>query len=403
MSHRVRIFLELALGMASLVPFAVAQKPPVPPPKPPSSPIAAPPPSSQPSQPTGDLVMFLRGRVATADGTAVPQNVMVERVCNVGVRQQVYASSNGDFNMELGSRAGSIVDASGGDGTSQSGATARDPNMGIPRQALTTCELRASASGFQSRAISLVDLDVLEKSIDVGVLVVQRTSKIEGKTLSAIPYQAPKEARRAYEKGLGAEKNGKFASARKCFETAVEIYPRYAIAWFELGTVLQKEEQKDAARTAFTRATTIDTKFLPPYLSLALMAYNAEDWTEVVNVTGHILELDPFNHFTGHFLDLDPFDYSEAYFYNSVANYRLNNIEDAEKSARKVEHLDLRPRFPQVHLLLAKIFAQKNNYAAAIAEIQRYLEFAPNAKDGDQVRELLAELEKLNSSVSTKQ
>jgi tetratricopeptide (TPR) repeat protein len=407
MSHRRRIFVELALAMGLLVPVALAQKPPAPAPGPPPSPTpgrsATPAPSSsQPGQPEVDLVTFLLGRVATGDGTPVPNDVLVERICNATVRQQVHATSRGDFSMQMGSMADSFLDASG-DRASQDGAASNTSRTGIARRELANCELRASASGFHSSDISLVDLTTFGSSIDVGPIVLQRTTKIEGMTLSATPYKAPRDASKAYEKGLESERNGKLANARKYFEQAVGIYPRYANAWFQLGTVLQKENQNDAARTAFIQATTIDTKFLPPYLSLALLAYEAENWTEVLKLTGHILDLDPMNRaaVTGYILDLDPLDYAEAYFYNSVANYKLNKIEEAEKSALKAEHVDLRTRFPQLHLLLAEIFARKNNYATAISEIQTYLELAPHAKNADQVREQLAKLEKLNGSVST--
>jgi tetratricopeptide (TPR) repeat protein len=183
----------------------------------------------------------------------------------------------------------------------------------------------------------------------------------------------------------------------------VEIYPRYANAWFQLGTVLQNLDQKESARTAYTHATTIDSKFLPPYLSLASMAYQAEDWTQVLNLTNHVLDLDPLKYanVNGYILDLDPLDYAEAYFYNSAANYKLNKIEDAEKSGLKAERLDVRPRFPQLHLLLAEIFARKNNYATAISETKTYLDLVPHAKNADQVRERLAQLVKLNGPVSS--
>jgi len=343
--------------------------------------------------------MFLRGRVATDDGTPVPNNVMVERVCNNRVRQQVYASLRGDFSMQLGSRTDSFVDASA-DLAPQYGTAAKDSVMGISRRELTNCELRASASGFHSREINLVDLD-FGSNIDVGVIVVQRGTKIEGMTVSAIPYKAPKDARKAYEKGVQAEKNGKLADAHKYFETAVKLYPNSANAWFQLGTVLQKENEKDAARKAYTQAMTIDTKFLPPYLSLAAMAFEVGNWTEVCDLTGHILDLDPLNHVSGYILDLDPVNYADAYFYNAMANYKLNKFEDAEKSGLKAEHVDLRTHFPQLHLLLAEIFARKGNYAMAIAQIQTYLELVPHAEDADRVREQLAKLEKLNSSAST--
>jgi hypothetical protein len=222
-------------------------------------------------------------------------------------------------------------------------------------------------------------------------------------TVSAIPYKAPKDARKAYERGLQAERNGKLADAHKYFETAVEIYPGFTNAWFQFGTVLQKENQKDEARKAYTQATTLDTKFLPPYLFLASMAFEAENWTEVLKLTGHLLDLNPLDQadVTGYILDLDPLNYAEAYFYNAFANYRLNKIEAAEKSALKAERVDLRTHFPQLHLLLAEIFARKNNYAGAIAEIETYLALDPHAKDADQQREQLAKLEKLNVLLPT--
>src|SRR6267143_1385762 len=125
MSRRKRIFVVLAIAMALLVPDAVAQKHPAPPPPPPPSTPpgrAATPssPSSEPSQPREDLVMFLRGRVATHDGAPVPNDMLIERVCNNSVRQEVYASPHGDFTMQLGSRADSFLDATG-DRASQDG------------------------------------------------------------------------------------------------------------------------------------------------------------------------------------------------------------------------------------------------------------------------------------------
>jgi tetratricopeptide (TPR) repeat protein len=397
---RKRIFIELVLAMGLLVPIAMAQKPPAP--GAPPSPAQTPPPSnSQPTQPEEDVVMFLLGRVATSDGTALPNDVMVERVCNARVRQQVYATSRGDFSMQMGSRVDSFVDASGDPG-SQADSARNAQAEGIPRHDLANCELRASAAGFHSNSISLVDLTPAgpDRTINVGAIVVQRATKIKGTKLSATPYKAPANARKAYEKGLEAKGNGKLAEARKYFEQAVDIYPRYASAWFQLGTVFEKENQKDSARAAYTQATTLDTKFLPPYLALASLAYKDGNWTEVLGLTGHILERDPLNYtnVTDYVVDLDESDPAAAYFYNAAANYKLNKIEEAEKSARKAVHMDASSSFPQLHLLLAEISARKKNYGVAIAELRSYLELAPHAKDGDVVREQLAKLEKLNGS-----
>jgi len=405
MNPRMRIFVQLGLAMGLLVPVALAQRPPAPVP-PPSNPPSGPPSRSapsnpsntQPGQPRGDLVMFLIGRVATDDGTAVPRDVLVERVCNASVRQQVYATSSGDFSMQLGSMNDSNLDASG-DRSSQFGQPNKVDGTGISRRDLTNCELRATVSGFLSNVVSLVDLAPVSSTMDVGAIVVHRTTKIKGMTVNAAAYKAPGDARRAYEKGIEAQRKGRLADARQFFEKAVAIYPKYTYAWFQLGAVLQNLAEKEPARTAYTHATTIDSKFLPPYLSLASMAYQAGDWTQVLNLTNHVLDSDSLQYanVTGYIVDLDPLDYAEAYFYNSAANYKLNRIEDAEKSGLKAERLDVRPRFPQLHLLLAEIFARKNDYATAISETKIYLELAPHAKNADQVREQLAQLEKLNA------
>jgi hypothetical protein len=407
MGHRMRTFLLSAVAMAFLAPDVMAQKPPAPAP--------APPPSAPPSRPTAptsttpgstqpgeDFVMFLRGRVAIHDGGSIPNDVLIERVCNNRVRQNVFASLQGDFSMQLGSRTDSFPEASA-DSTSPSGVSSKSSDMGIPRRELTNCELRVSASGFRSSVVNLLDVDNFGSNVDVGVIVVRRATKVEGTTISATPYKAPTDARKAYEKGLDAERRGKLADAQKYFDTAVQLYPSFTNAWFQLGRVFQKEKQNDAAREAYTHATTIDTKYLPPYLFLAEMAFEAANWTEVLKFTGHLLDLDPLNQgeVTAYVMDLDPLNYAEAYFYNALANYNLNKIEAAEKSALKAEHFDLRTHFPQLHLLLAEIFARKNKYDLAIAELQIYLALAPQADDAAQQRETLAKLEKLNNPVPT--
>ena len=408
MSQRVRIFVVLAFVIPLLVPVAMAQKPPAPPPAPspptsnPGRPANSPFPNSAPGQPSTELVMFLQGRIATSDSTPVPNDMMVERICNNKVRQQVYASPGGDFSMQLGANPGNFLDASA-EPASPSSATRDTQVTGIPRSELRNCELRASSPGFLSNDISLIELDTFGENINVGVIVVQRTAKVKGTTLSAAPYQAPNDARRAYEKGLKAEQKANLAGARKYFETAVAIYPKYAVAWFQLGNVLQKEKQIEAARNAFTRATAIDSRFLSPYLSLASISFQEENWPALLALSNHILALDTMNQTaaTSFIVDLDPINYADAYFYNAAANFQLNHFEQAQKSALKAEHIAFPRRYPQVHLLLGEIFARKSEYATAIMELNTYLELAPHAPNADQVRLHLAKLQQLNDSAKS--
>jgi len=120
--------------------------------------------------------MFLRGRIATTDGSPVPRDLVIERVCNNRTRQEVYASTHGDFSMQLGSRTGSFPEGSS-DSISPYGEARRDPEMGIPRQDLKNCELRASGPGFRASIRSLMDVDPADNNIDIGVIVVRRLGK----------------------------------------------------------------------------------------------------------------------------------------------------------------------------------------------------------------------------------
>jgi DNA-binding SARP family transcriptional activator len=341
--------------------------------------------------------MYLVGQVTTDDGTRLPSNVMVERVCNANVRQQVYASGDGDFSMQLGSVNDSTLDATA-EGSSQPTLPDQFSNTGIPRRLLANCELRASVAGFASPTISLIGLDPSGKTLQVGTIRVHRRAKIEGATLSAAAYKGvPKAAVTAYEKGLGAARDGKLASAQKQFEKAVQIHPTYAHAWFQLGTVLQRKNDREGARTAYKRATTIDDRFLAPHLALASLAFEDGNWREVLSFTNPILELDPFKNMTGYTKELDPFNYAETYYYDAVAHYELNQFDAAEKSALKAEQL--LARSPQLHLLLGEIFAQEKNYVSAISEIKTYLELVPKAENADHIRERLAELERESNAL----
>jgi len=343
-----------------------------------------------------DLVMFLVGRVTISDGTAMPHDALVERVCNGRVRQQVYASTKGDFSMQLGTIGSGIIDASG-DAAPMKGIDERSAAGGIPRRDLTNCELRASAAGFRSSTVPLMSLSPSESTANVGDIVIERMQKVKGNAINAAALRTPATARKAYEKGLTAESKGKLGEAQKAYEQAIEIYPKYGPAWYRLGLVLEKQSQSATARDAFLKATTLDNKLLPPYLALAAMAYGESNWEEVLRLTEHILTTDPLSYAegSGYMVDLDETNLAEAYFFNAMANYRLNRIEAAEKSALKAEHVDLRTSFPQLHLLMAEILARKQNYAQAIAELQTYFALVPGGKEQPVLKERLAKLEEL--------
>jgi hypothetical protein len=333
----------------------------------------------------------ISGRVMVDDGTPPPETVVIERVCNGNPRAEGYTDHKGYFSIDLGMERGVLQDAS------MSGRSSDDTGMRLPGQTqpasgmggigmsdqrYMNCELRANLPGYRSQLVSLANRRAMDNP-DVGTIFLHRLGNVEGRLISAISLAAPKDARKAFEKGSDLAKKNKLDDAVKSYQKAVDVYPKYAAAWFELGKLQAAKGQTDAAHQSFAAAVEADPKYLNPYLELSRLALGAKNWRELAEVSGRAVKLDPF-------------DYPQQFFLNSVAHYNLQDMDAAEKSAREAEKLDTGHHYPQVSHLLGVILAQRQDYTGAADEMRNYLKFAPGAEDAATVRGQLDQLEKLS-------
>ena len=215
---------------------------------------------------------------------------------------------------------------------------------------------------------------------DVGTIMLKKLANVEGFTISATTLKAPKDAKKAFEKGVKEASTKKYDKAQKELESAVALYPEYALAWQALGQVYEATEKPDQAREAYTKALAADPKFVSPYERMALMDARAQNWRSVADTTDRILKLNPY-------------DFPNAYFYNSVANLNLQNFSAAEKSAREAIKVNAHMKFPQVEHVLGLALAQQNNYSEASEHLKKYLQLAPQAQNAEQVKQQLTQIE----------
>ncbi|MDQ6705299.1 MAG: tetratricopeptide repeat protein, partial [Acidobacteriota bacterium] len=336
--------------------------------------------------------IFLSGKVMLADGTAPTESVTIEKICNGNPRPVAYTSSKGRFSFQLGNTAGVMADAStsslgnspydnsggGGFGSQrQTGGSA----YGNGERDLMNCELRASLPGFRSDTVSLAGHRLFDNP-DVGTIILRRMGNVEGTTISATSLQAPKDARKAFEKGRELLKKEKNEDAGKEFQKAVDSYPKYAVAWYELGHIQAGRNDFEGARKSYEQAIAADSKYVNPYLEIASISARGSNWKETADVTSHVIHLNAV-------------DFPIAYFYNAVANYNLKDLDAAEKSAREAQKLDTQHRLPKADQILGVILIEKKDFAGAAEQMRSYLKFAPAARDADQVRSQLSQLEKL--------
>ena len=340
--------------------------------------------------------IFLSGRVMLEDGTAPPDPVTMETVCNGSPHREGYTDSKGYFSIELGARNGVIQDASefgatrnwnASDMTGGSTASGTLGSSQSPERKYMGCDLQAKLAGYRSQMVPLSARRPMDNP-NLGTILLHRNGPAEeGKTISAVSVAAPKDARKAYEKGLDAIKKKKFDDAQSNFEKAVEAYPKYATAWYELGMLQAGQGKMDLARKYFDKASECDPKFVKPYLQISILDLQASRWRSLAEVTDKLVKLDPF-------------DYPQAFFFNSVANFNLQNFAAAEKSALAAERLDTRHAIPKVSHILGLILALRKDYTGAAEQFKAYLQFAPAAEDAAKVRTQLAEVEKITAATA---
>src|SRR5579863_998746 len=337
--------------------------------------------------------IFITGRVMTEEGTPPTETVTIERVCPGSTRAEGYTDSRGYFSIQLGDEMGVFQDASEtssyrsqGSMTPATGAGSTSSGLGSSGggssdMRYATCDLRARMTGYRSQTVSLANRRPLDDP-NIGVILLHREGRDEGSTVSTVSLAAPRDARRAFEKGLQLLKKNKTDEAEKQYQKAVALYPNFADAWNELGRIQLERGQNDAARTSFTAALKADPKYVNPYLQLSLIAMTEKKWRELADVTDQAIRLDPF-------------DYPRAYLYNAVAYWNLKNVNAAEKSIREAQRLDGRHTMPDVSRLMGMILMVRHDFAGAAENLRLYLKLVPTAEDAVQVRAQLAQAEQL--------
>jgi tetratricopeptide (TPR) repeat protein len=343
---------------------------------------------------------YLSGKVALQDGTPPPESVPIQLMCGAAPRIVGYTDSKGRFNVDLTNRQDMLryADASEDMPMGRMG-TANGANSGMGRSSgqmsgsmpssrdLMGCSVQVSLAGFRSTVVNLGEHHSLDNP-EIGTLFLTRLGNVEGLTISATSAMAPKDAKKAYDKAKDQEKKGKLENAQKELEKAVEIYPKYAAAWYALG-VIQQQNDAAGARKSYAKALEADPKFVSPYLQLAALAAKEGNWKEVADDTDRLLKLNPV-------------DFPQAWLYNALANYQLQKFEAAEKSAREVLSKDPGHQFIKAEQILGLSLAMKLDYPGALEHLRAYLRFVPSGPDADQTRKNIEEVEKAGQQAQNK-
>jgi len=165
--------------------------------------------------------LVISGRVRLPDGAPPAQLVIVERICKGANQDGGFADAKGRFSFDLGVLNRSFMQ--------RSVVEAQSNNQVAPKQInpedLEGCVVRASLSGYRSQSVALASAGATQKT-QLGTIVLEPFGKEEAPALSASDAQAPKNARKEYEKGLDAAAKANWPGAMESFQKATTQYPK---------------------------------------------------------------------------------------------------------------------------------------------------------------------------------
>ncbi len=331
--------------------------------------------------------IFISGTVILSDGTPLNERAKIERVCNGVPIVEAETDKKGRFNFQVGhslempdASVGSDANGRGnspfGTSTSNGGMSNR---MGNTDNRLWGCELRAQLTGFRSDAIQLDSMHYMDDP-NIGTIILHRMAKVDGLTISVVSALAPKDARKAYEKGREDEAKNKFEDAQKNFEKAVSVYPQYSSAWFELGRVEEHGDHTDDARKAYRQAIAAEPKFISPHEQLSWLALREAKWEELVEITDQWLLLDSLNS-------------PDVYYLSSIGNLQTQHFDVAEKNAREAVRMDPGKKNMRSRYVLGLALAQNHDFTASAEAIALSGVLAPDAKDKAAIQKQLEQIQ----------
>lgn len=337
------------------------------------------------STPLGGAV-FLTGKVVLDDGSELTESANIVTLCRSIKRVETHTDSHGGFSFQMGNRNAS----QNSDGISDADSTWTGPSGArAPQRDWRDCEIQATLPGYISELVPLSARMNGGENNDIGRLVLRRMQHVEGTSISVTSAAAPGNARKAFDKGREQEQKGKWEDAEKSFQKAVEAYPKYAVAWYELGKIQQRNNDLAAAKTSFQNAVAADSTYINPYDGLAAIAARGRQWQDLIDATTKLV-------------GLNAVAFPNAWFMKAVGHFYLQDYPSAEKSARQGLRIDEAHNFPKLEYVLGMVLAQEQQYVEAAQHMRAFLQRAKKAEDIQDAQKQLSTIEQLSASAVVK-
>jgi tetratricopeptide (TPR) repeat protein len=308
-----------------------------------------------------------QGKVVVEGGAAPWDPIAVVVTCDGKVRYNTQADTRGMFAIR-----GAVTN-------SEVAAQKPDPDKPSASQ-LVGCQVKAALAGYQSTMLTIMNGNIMDNP-DIGTITLHADERATGTAVSATTLAAPKDAMKKFDSARAKYLDKNFDGAQHDLEKAVQIDPRFAEAWYQLGKLQQAKKPQDAL-ASYQKAVAADPQFVSPYEPIAELAGQQKNWQQMADATAQSLKLDPAGS-------------PQIWYFDAVGNYNLGKKDVAEESAKKSLAMDPQHLAPNDEQLLAVILADHGDYEAALAHLRNCLTYTPAGPNADLMKQQIAQLEKV--------
>ena len=201
--------------------------------------------------------------------------------------------------------------------------------------------------------------------------------------VNAALASVPKPALTAYQSALQLAKAGDSRKAVDQLKLALSVYPDFGQAWNELGVQYLKLNERHKAVDALRAAVRLMPDDFTSRLNFGISLVESKNHTEA---EAHLRTALTKN--SGSPL---------GHMYLGVALIGLNKLAEAESELLLAVKLG-GTRLGLPHYYLGGIYWRQGKYTPAIAELEKYLQAAPNAPNAERVRATINELRSKQST-----
>jgi tetratricopeptide (TPR) repeat protein len=315
---------------------------------------------------------YYGGTVKLANGALPWDPILINVVCSGETRHTTVTDAKGNF----------IISPKADDGPINSAASSSNTPSGDAQNKAVAqfvgCDVKAALTGFEASSVTIAQRNLTDDP-NIGTITLKPAENATGSAMSATTAAAPKDATKAYEKARSEWAENKPDKAQKDLQKAVQVDPQFAEAWYQLGKIQEAQKSPDSVNS-FQKAIAADPKFVPPYEHLVSSEGQAEKWQDVLDTTNKELQINPAGS-------------PRLFYYNAVANMKLNKPDAAEDSVKKAIAADPNHTEPNAEQLYAVILANKQDLPGALEHLRIAVKYLPPGPNADLVKKQIAQLE----------